>query len=257
MAFRILVTSPLHNLGATVAATMMTQGLTFHGDTASLTFTAADSRLPQYLNVAEVNDPTRNLAQVVELVDAKAIENDELINYAYPFEKNAYLFNTAETALDPRLQLQTMQYCYGRVATGVAICDCSEALDSEITKGLLDMSDMVVLVIDMSPKAVQYLQFWLQQPVLKERNDLFILVNRYDEAVYSLRDFTKKLGVPATRVLKLHYNPWITKCCYTGQLQTILPLAQVLDYRVASLKNDITEFTQVIASGRLLGVKKG
>ncbi len=183
--------------------------------------------------------------------------NSEIITYAHAYEKNAFLMNTADPSLTDKAKIQTVTYIYERVQSDVVICDCSEDLGDTITHDLIEMSDMIFVVIDMSPKAVRYWKHWLTLPVFQNNPNVFVIVSKYDEGVAALRDFAKTIGLSANRVCKVHYNPWIRKCCFSGTLHTILPLANRLDYRVAAFKNDITEFNQAIESDLLIKSKKG
>lgn len=257
MAHRILVLSPLHNMGSTVASCMIAQGATYSGYSSTLLFTEPRSPIPDYLGVDTIVDPTRNITQVVELINAGSMPNAEIINYAHAYEKNAYLMNTADPSLTDRAKLQTVTYIYERVQTDIVVCDCSDDLGETITSDLLEMSQMIFIVIDMSPKSVRYLKHWMQQKQFKGMSNVFVIISKYDESVVALRDFAKTISMPANRVCKVHYNPWIRKCCFSGTLATILPLAQTLDYRVAALKNDITEFNQAIEGDLLLSSRQG
>lgn len=257
MAHRILVLSPLHNMGATVASCFLAQGATYGGHSSTLLFTEPHSPIPDYLGVDSVADPTRNITQVVELINSGAMANSEIITYAHTYEKNAFLMNTADPSLTDRAKIQTVTYIFERVQSDIVICDCSEDLGEAITNDLLELADMVFIVLDMSPKAVKYLKHWLTLPAFQGGPSLFVIVNKYDESIAALRDFSKTIGLSANRVCKIHYNPWIRKCCFSGTLPTILPLANTLDYRVATLKNDIIEFNQAIDSSLLLKSRKG
>lgn len=258
MAHRILVLSPLHNLGSSVCSALLAQGSTYGGRSSALVFTDQMSPLPRYLGLEEtVQDPTRNVTQIMELIDAAAIANSDILNYAHIYSKNAYLVNTADASLNEKVLGQTVEYIFDRITTDVVVCDCSDAFDTAMTKRLVDLAHMVFIVTDMSEKCIRHLSYWLKQQPLVDCPNVFVIVNRYDEAISSLRDFAKKIGLPASRVCKYHYNPWIGKCCLNKQLHTILPLSMSLDYRVAALKNDVDEMNQAISSDMLIKAKKG
>lgn len=257
MAHKILVLSPLHNMGATVASCLLAQGATYGGHSSTLLFTESRSPIPDYFGVDTVTDPTRNITQVVELINSGAMANSEIITYAHSYEKNAFLMNTADPSLTDRAKAQTVVYIYERVQSDVVVCDCSDDISESITNDLIELSQMIFIVIDMSPKAVRYLQHWMKLKQFQNNPNVFVIVSKYDEGVAALRDFAKTIGMPANRVCKIHYNPWIRKCCFSGTLNTVLPLANTLDYRVACFKNDIIEFNQAIDGDLLLKSKKG
>ena len=257
MAHKILVLSPLHNMGTTVVSSMLAQGVTYAGKSSTLVFTDKNSYIPKYLGVEGLDDPTRSITQVVELIDNAAIENRDILTYAHTYAKNAFLMNTANPSLSDAFKLQTVQYVYERVTSDVVVCDCSDDIDSTLVSELLELSNMVLIVVKPSLKVIDYMKNWLEYSVLKGNPNIFIVVNEYNETIASLRDFCKALSFPANRVCKLHYNPWIPKCCFNGTLPTILPLTMNLDYRVANIVGDINEINQAILSDILISNKKG
>lgn len=79
MAHKILVMSPLHNMGSTVAASLLAQGLTYSSKTCTLLFTQPESLLPSYFGIQDVNDPTRSVMQIVRLIDNGAIADKDIL----------------------------------------------------------------------------------------------------------------------------------------------------------------------------------
>lgn len=257
MSHRILVMSPLHNMGATVVSTLVAQGVTFDNKTSTLIFTQPKSRLPEYIGIDNIYDPTRSVMQIVKLVDSGAIDDSDILDYAHSYSKNAYLLNVADPSLTGKDREQVVTHIFNRAPTDITICDNSEDIDTPLTQRLLDITDTVFIVIDMSRKSREYLKAWLETPQLSTNPNVYFIVNRYDEVVYSKRNFAKTISQPANRVGKIHYNPWIEKCCNNRQLHTVLPLARQLDPRVANLNNDICELIQCINGDILFKIKKG
>lgn len=257
MAHKILVMSPLHNMGATTVTTLLAQAATFDNKTVTLIFTQVNSNLPEYLGIKNINDPTRSIMQIMKLIDNGAISDDDILDYGYQFSQNAHLLNVADPALSGRDREQVVTHIFHRAPTHLSLCDCSEDIDSPLTQKLLDLADMVFLVIDMSKKSRDYLRSWFETPQLKDNHNVYVIINRYDEVVYAVRNYAKILQIPANTLCKVHYNPWITKCCNTKTLGTIMPCMRNLDPRVASLNNDFTELLQCINGDMVFKVKKG
>lgn len=258
MAHKVLVMSPLHNMGATVVATLLAQGATYDNKTTMLVYTEPTSLLPFYIGVDDVDDPTRSVMQIVKLIDSGAIADADIKDYAFSCTDNCYMLNIADKSLAEKDRIQVVKHVYSRVPTNLTVCDCSEDLDSKFTQSLIEESDMIFIVLDNSQKAYQRMKLWLQEPILQGRkNDVYVIVNCYNEVVTSVRNLAKKLGLPANRVCKLHYNPWITKCCLNGKLTEVLQSARVFDARTVNLRNDIDEFNQCIDGSIILKSKKG
>lgn len=257
MGHRILVMSPLHNLGATLTSAFIAHSMTFANKTSTLTFTQPDSQLPSYFGIGDTKDPTRSVMQIVRLIDNGALEDRDILDYGYIYGKNGWMLNVADPSLEGRDRTQVVRHIYSRVPTDVCVCDNSDDLDTSITAELIKESDMVFIVVDMSGKARSRLTSWLMHPIFKEFENYYIVVNKYSEVISSLRDFAKKIHVPANRVCKVHMNPWIQKCTLNGQLDTLLPQVRDLDPRVANLNVDMNELIQCISSDMLMKNKKG
>lgn len=257
MSHKIVIMSPLHNLGATVASLMIAQFATFDNKTTNLIFTRPRSNLPTYLGLANTIDPTRSVMQIVKLIDNGAIEDTDILDYTHTYYTNAHLLDVADPSLSGRDRDQVISHIFARVPTDLSICDNSEDIDTSVSQKLIEMADMIFIVMDMSRKSREYVKEWLETPQLKKRSNVFFIVNRYHEVVCAVRNFAKIIGQPASRVCKIHYNPWIEKCCNNSQFQTLLPLAHNLDPRVASLNNDLAEIMMAINSSIFFSDKRG
>lgn len=257
MAHKVLVMSPLHNKGTTVVSSMITQCLAMNNKTSMIVFTEPSSLLPMYLGSEGLSDPTRSVMQIVKLIDNGSIDNDDIIEYASTMTTNAYVMNLADASLPDKDRVQVVTHIYSRVTTNVVVCDNSEDIDTKFTKTLVSESDMIFIVIESSTKDYKRLKLWVNDPVLKNNPNIYVIINKYNEVIDSVRGIANFIGFPANKVCKVHYNPWITKCCLTGTLHTILPLAREHDPRVANLLNDIDEINQCIDSSIIMSSKRG
>lgn len=257
MAHKILIMSPLHNMGSTVAASLLAQGLTFDNKSVMLLFTHPQSLMPQYLGIEDINDPTRSIMQVVKLIDNGAINDKDILDYSFSFTKNGYLLNVADRTLNDKDRTQIVDHVYNRAPTNIVVVDNSDDLDTKASQTLIEESDMIFLVVEPSLKAFQRLKLWKESPQFKDNPNIYVIVTHYNEVTFSVRNLAKYIGFPGNRVCKVHYNPWITKCCITGTLNTILPLSRELDPRVANLKCDIDELNQCVNGAIVIKNKKG
>lgn len=251
-----MVISPLHNVGSSVVASMLAQGLTFSNKTSLLTFSDPGSNLPRYLGIENVNDPTRSVMQIVKLIDNGAIEDKDIMDYTFTYSKNAHLLNIADRSLQDRDRIQIINHVYGRSVTDVVIIDNSDDINTRFTGALMEMSDVIFVVVPPSKKAFERLKQWRTYTALADKPNVFVIISQYNEVVNSLRDMAKYIGLPASRVCKLHYNPWIAKCCMIGELHTILPLTMGLDPRVVNIYNDIKEFNSCIDNEIYVAARK-
>ena len=256
MSVRVLVMSPLHNLGQTVCSTLFAQGVTFSGKTSMLLATEQSSPISEYISLDKEVDPTRSVMQIVRLIDSGSIGDSDILDYAHQYTKNGFYLNTSDAALTGTDRTQVITHLFQHTPCDIVLCDNGADLDSDITRELLELSDAVFIVIDMSPKCLKYLENWLKSKILKEYANVFLIVNKYDEVVSSMRDFAKKTSLTSNRLCKIHYNPWIRKCTLNGQLHTILPLAREYDPRVANLAIDVDDIANSCANIDLMKIKK-
>ena len=257
MAHKILFMSPLHNKGTSVVAALVTQAVSFTNKTSMLVFTEAGSLIPMYFGQDGTTDPTRSIMQIVRLIDNSSIEDKDLLDYATTITQNSYILNLADPSLVDRDRIQVISHVFKRVPTSVVVCDNSDDIDTKFTKTLVEESDMIFVVIETMQKDYYRLKTWLEYPLLKNNPNVYVLINKYSEVVGSMRNIAQYIGFPANKVCKIHYNPWITKCCLNGQLGTILPVAREWDPRAANLLNDIDEINQCIDGSMLMKTKKG
>ena len=257
MGHRILVMSPLHNLGATLSAGFIAHTMSFDNKTSALAFTQTESHLPGYLGIEEIKDPTRSVMQIVRLIDNGALADQDILDYAHSYAKNSWLMSVSDKSLEGHDRDQVVVHVYKRVPTDICVCDNSDDIDTPLTRDLLSASDMLFIVVDMSGKAADRLQDWLAHPILKDFGNVYILLNKYSEVVSSLRDYAKRVHVPANKICKLHFNPGIQKCTLNHKLPELLPQVRDLDPRVANLSMDMAEIIQCINGDILVKNKKG
>ena len=249
MAYKILILSPLHNMGSTIATLIMAQIATYTNKTTCVTYTDPTSNLPQYIGVRNIKDPTRSIMQIVRLIDNGALADDDILDYAFQYAENAYLIGTSDLSLSRSDREQILQHIFDRAPTTLSLCDCSHDLEDELTQKLIEKTDAIFICVSMSMKSTERIKQWLDHPLLKNRREVYVLVNRYNEVINAVRNYSKVIQYPTTKICKLHYNPWIEKMCNRYELHTVVPKIRNLDPRVASLNNDLVEIMRAIDTG--------
>lgn len=250
MSQKVLILSPLHQSGATSISVLLAQMLTYNGMTSTLMFTQKNNNCPDYLDIDVKHDPTRSIMQIVRLLDSGELADSEIIDYTNSVAKNCYLLNIVDESLPEETAKNIVTKVYSRITTDIVVCDDSSDLLHERNDALIDAADVIFMVINPSEKHYAYAREWLASLSKEERERTAIVLNYYSEVIDSVRNIAKKLGIPASHLCKLHYNPWITRCCLTGQLQTIIPQVQVADPRVASIYGDMKELIQMVINTR-------
>lgn len=257
MGFKILVLSPLSNIGTTVVSSLIAHAATFDNKTSHLIYTETDSPISTYLGIQNVDDPTRSVMQIVKLIDSQSISDKDILDYGHQYSRNTWLLNAADASLEGSDKAQVINHIFNRAPCDLSICDCSEDIHSELAGTLIEAADMIFLVCTMSRKSQIYTRSWLESEYLKDKVNVYIICNQYNEVTFALRNFAKVLVQPANRVCKVHYNPWIELCCNKQTLTDVVPLARTFDPRVAGLAIDMAEIMQCINAAMLVTGRKG
>lgn len=252
MAYKVLVMSPLHNLGATTSAMILAQSMTYVNNTVMLLSTSLRTPLHTYTGLQNIDDPTRAITQVVKLIQNGAISGQDILNYSHIVSKNLYYLNTSSRLLSDAERLQIIEHVINKVTTDIVVIDNSDDIDTKFSKLLIETCDVILLVLTTSDKSFKYYKGWINTPTLQEVSDkICVLTASFNEVVAAPRTIAKTLGISVAKFYKIHYNPWIPKMCFKGELQTILPLARHADPRVSNLKNDMEEIQEGITAGMM------
>ena len=248
MAYKILVVSPLHNSGTSVVSTLLSQGLTYDGKKSMLLYTESESLLPGYLGITDVDDPTRSITQVIKLINAEALDDDHVIDYAHAYAKNAYLMSVADKDLTNLDRTNIVRHVFNHAPTDIVIVDYSDDISQAEDTSLFQTADLVFVVTNVTPKHINRLKIWLADPLINTVKDVLVIVNNYNEVYGSTRNIAKMIGFAHSKVCQVHFNPWIGKCCMTGELPSVAKTAFELDARTVSLRQDMIELSQAVSS---------
>lgn len=257
MSYKVLVMSPIYKSGVSTVAALLTQGLTYSGRTAMMTYTNPIGRIPSYLGIQDTHDITRSIMQVIKLLEHGALDDSDILDYTSCFAKNAYIMSLVDETLSEDDRINIVRHMFAHVPTDIAICDNHNHAASEVSKTLYTLADVILFVVDQSWYTMDYLKRVLTIKEVQQARSVCLVINHYSEVVNDVRSWARHLGFPYHRVCKIHESPWIRKCALTGTLQTILPLAMDYDPRVAILRNDILELNQLINTDLLARNKKG
>lgn len=248
MSHKIITFAPLRQNGATVFGMLLAQALTYNNLRTLFTFTEVGSRAPEYVSVKNLSDPTRSVMQLVKLIELGALKSNEILDFSVAYGKNAYVMDLSNRTLTEKTQRQTVRHVLKNVPTDIVICDDSTDSDNITSEALIEDSNQIFLVITPSPKNYEQLREWLRMSKFHDRKDVYVVVNYYNEAVGAIRDIAHAIGLPANRVYKLHYNPYIARCSINGALQEIVPYMYEKDPRLTNLIGDMRALTTCVQS---------
>jgi len=251
---KIAVISPDRRQGSTTVSVMLALGIAqTQNMTTCLAYTGNDGRsMTSYLGVKPQEDKTRNLTQVIKLLESNAIAGDEIVDYCLkvPGVPNLQLIETAAETTSLEDNTKLLKFAIQNLSHEVVVTDVATEIFDEASLAVIEQSDLVVMVLTQSKDVWDKLRDWDRAGVLSILNGkgLVYIINQFDPYVEAFRDTTKRLGLRHRRCAKLSYNPFIRKSSNTGKLQTMLPFILDRDPRVIELNNDLKECLMVVLS---------
>lgn len=251
---KIAVISPDRRQGGTTVSALLALGIAqTQNMTTCLAYTGNDGRsMSGFLGIKPQEDKTRNLTQVIKLLEANAIAGDEIVDYCLkvPGVPNLQLIETASDTISGEDNTKLLKFAIQNLSHEVVVTDVATEIYDEASLAVIEQSDLVVMVLTQSRDVWNKLKDWDRAGVLGGLNGkgLVYVFNQFDPYVEAFRDTTKRLGLRHRRCAKLSYNPFIRKSSNTGKLQTMLPFILNRDPRVIELNNDLKECLMVVLS---------
>lgn len=246
MSHKIITFSPLRQSGATVFGLLLNQALTYSNMRSLFTFTEVGSRAPEYINIGNLADPTRSVMQLVKLIELGALKEAEILDFATAYAQSSYIMDLSNRTLTEKTTRKMVRHVFKHVPTDVIICDDSTDSDNITSEALVEDANQIFLVTTPGRKSYEQLREWLRYSKFNNKKNVYVVVNYYNEAIGAIRDISKTIGLPASRVCKLHYNPYIAKCALDGKLNEIIPYMQQKDVRLTNLIGDMSELTRCV-----------
>ncbi|MCD1257371.1 hypothetical protein B5M42_000790 [Paenibacillus athensensis] len=244
---KISVISPDRRQGGTTVSVLLALALAqTQNYRTCLTYTGNDNQsITGCLGLKPFEDKTRNLTQVIKLLEAHAISGEEISDYCIkvPGVPNLQIIDTASETISDEDNSKLLKFVIENLHHEIVITDVATEIYDDITRAVIDQSDLVVMVLTQSRDIGKKLKYWETAGVMEYVNNkgLVFIFNQYDPYVEAFRDTTKRMGLRHRRCAKISYNPFIKKTSNQGKLQTILPYILKKDPRVIELNNDLKE----------------
>jgi hypothetical protein len=262
MTTNITFLSPDRRQGLTTVSSLIALALanTQNLNTA-LTFTGNNNNsINTFLGLTPVEDKTRNLTQLVKLLESNAISGSEIADYCTKIHNvpNFLILDSASNAISDEDNGRLIKFAIEHLDTDVVVTDVATEIFDDVTKQVIEQSDLIVMVLTQSRDIWKKLKVWEDvqwdanskedQTIMEKLSSkgLIFIFNQYDAYVEAFRETTKKFGIRHRRCCKITYNPWVKKTSNMGKLHTILPYILDKDPRVVELHNDIRECLTVI-----------
>ncbi|MFB9277208.1 hypothetical protein [Cohnella cellulosilytica] len=249
---KIAVISPDRKQGGTTVSVLLAVALAQTQNISTcLTYTGNNNTsLAGFLGLKPAEDKTRNLTQVIKLLEANAISGEEIRDYCIkiPDVPNLQLMDTASETISDADNSKLLKFVIGNMNHDMVVTDVATEIYDDISRAVIDNSDLVVMVLTQSKEIAEKLKYWEAAGVMDylNRKGLVFIVNQYDPYVEAFRDTTKRMGLRHRRCAKISYNAFVKRTGNMGKLQTILPYVLGKDPRVIELNNDLKESLLVV-----------
>lgn len=249
---RISVISPDRKQGGTTVSVLLALALAQTQQYSTcLTYTGNNhATLAGYLGLKPAEDKTRNLTQVIKLLEASAITGEEIQDYCLnvPGVPHLQLMDTAAETITEQDTTKLLKFVIGNMNHDFVITDVATEIYDDASRAVIDHSDLIVMVLTQSKEVADKLKYWESAGVMEHlgRKGLVYIFNQFDPDVEAFRDTTKRMNLRHRRCAKLSYNAFIKRTSNMGKLQTILPYILNRDPRVIELNNDLKECLLVL-----------
>ncbi|QGQ98795.1 DUF3298 domain-containing protein [Paenibacillus psychroresistens] len=249
---RISIISPDRRQGGTTISVLLALALAQTQNlTTCLTYTGNNNNsIESFLGLKQMEDKTRSLTQVIKLLEAHAISGDEILDYCtqIPGVPNLQIMDTASDTISDADNTKLLKFVIENLNHQIVITDIATEIYDEVTKSVLDNSDLIIMVLTQSRDVANKLKYWESAEVMSYLNKkgLVFIFNQYDPYVEAFRDTTKRMNIRHRRCAKISYNAFIKRTSNMGKLQTILPFIMDKDPRVIELHNDLKECLMIV-----------
>lgn len=249
---KIAVISPDRRQGGTTVSVLLAVALAQTQKlTTCLTYTGNDNRsITGNLGVKASEDKTRTLTQVIKLLESNAISGNEILDYCLqvPGVPNLQIIDTAADTISDEDNAKLLKFAVENLNHQVVITDVATEIYEDVTRAVIDNSDLVVMVLSQSREVGEKLKLWESNNIMDDLNKkgVVYIFNQYDPYVDAFRNTTKKMNLKHRRCAKISYNPFIKRTGNMGRLQTILQYILNMDPRVVELNNDLKECLTVV-----------
>jgi len=262
---RIAVISPDRKQGCTTVSILLALALSHTQNIPTcLTYTGnSNLSLAGAIGLKPAEDKTRNLTQVIKLLEANAITGEEIQDYCIkiPGVTNLQLMDTASDTISDEDNTKLLKFVIGNMNHDIVITDVATEIYDDVSRAVIDNSDLIVMVLTQSKDVRERLQYWEAAGILEQLNQkgLVFIFNHFDPYVEAFRDTTKRMGLRHRRCAKISNNAFIRRTANMGKLQTILPYILSKDPRVIELNNDLKECLLVVLAnlGRRMSWPQG
>jgi MinD-like ATPase involved in chromosome partitioning or flagellar assembly len=204
--------------------------------------------ITSYLGKSLMEDKTKSLEQVNELINQGSITAEEILDYAHRLTDNLYLMDTAASYMSVKESNQLFMNIIDNITVDVVLVDIDTEIDDDITQNVIKSSDLVLIVMEQAIDMAKRLKRWRESPyydAIEMATELFV-INRYNREVCALKDFARTAGISERHTEKVDYCTLIQKLSNEGKLTTLMNYVFNHQLRAFGIASDMKRLIQKI-----------
>ena len=244
---KILVLAPLHNIGTTSVTCGIAHTLAIRGISTTLLYTDTKNDLAVNFGLGDVDASPSNISMIASTMTERSLNSKVILEYSHkiPSVDNLHILNVGSTTIDSYSRDLVLNLILDKLPTQVCIVDVAEGLEDERIQDLIEKVDCIFVVLIMSQECINLFNNWMESGLLPQEK-VFPIVNYYNENVMPIQKFAALINLLPSRMNKVHYNAFITRCTLMQAMYELVPQIEKKDPRVAQLSGDFDRIYSTI-----------
>ena len=243
----ICTVSTRDSIGKTVSSLFLAYSLAYiQGSKVLYTYTGSTNPLAGIIKYSQASLETRNTSLIAKLIEVDSFKGSDIPDYCVKLNSNVDLLDLTSGYTNDNIRKTILNFVLDTNVYDYIIVEVDSDLESDISKMVIEKSETVMFITSPHIKDIRDNKELREKLFKDEVKDYICVVNKYKEEIYALRDISKLLAVKHRCVCKIHYTPFVIKCCNTNSLDSFFTAVVSKDPRVYELINDQKELTEAI-----------
>ena len=185
---------------------------------------------------------------VKAMVDEVGPDIDSVLDYGIRIgTERAFVFDILNCAMAKEDKQDFLVNALKNIPASLTLVEVCGDIRSELNKRVLEECDCSIVLVDCSQLGIKRLKQLMQNmPDCPVKMNRAVVINRYDQAVCSMKKFSEMAKIAQFDLFKFYYNVQIPKLAMTGQLDKIAYNIVNGDFEVANLRMCLQEIMSFI-----------
>ena len=238
---KIAVISPENKKGKSTVACMLAKLLAEENKIVNIINMGIDINkfMKKFGVTLKVKDKTKSITQIYKLLQAKVINEKDIIDYATKINNNISILSMVSNVTSNLENYKMLKYMLDKTNTIDSIIVMNIV---DITKEIeiLDEFDLIINVLTQDIQVNNELEKWKQLDSYKklEKNKVLYIVNKYDEHINGIKKICFNYNISYKKTFTVSYNPFVIKMCNQGKIEELINWINNKDIRVVELHDE-------------------